>query len=745
MSVFQKNVKVITSSVKEMPVRQLFLENKFFALKEVCKPLLDDYSVLVAVSHSFMSSGNEITRLIEHNNTVFLKNIPTQIKKLVDLIMHQGGVQTKRIIQDRFAGRIFPIGHSCSGQVIAIGNKVKNFGVGDFVACAGEGLANHAEVVCVPEHLVVRVPRQDLMPAASLTGIGALALQSIRRAELTLGETVCVIGVDTVGQLIVQLAHTSGCRVIALDVVEKKLEYAKQAGAESAHVIGSAHLQETLDYITKSNGVDCTIVTTECMSDDDINLAISITRKKGRLVITGNKPVSIKQEHVQQKELDLLFSLAYGPGRYDAAYEYQSQDYPYAYVRWTENRNMSAFMHLLEMGKINVDYLLVKQVSLDHVLQAFDEIDTQNTLGFLITYEKKELEQHTILTRSVQKKDAYIPARKDYSEKLNVTFFGASRATRISLLPIMHNIKNVNVHKIIDHDISRALNAAKMHSGAVALSGDPELFYDDPTTDVVMVTSCTNLHVEHLIKALRNGKAVYLHKLFPLDHDIQKRLGDYLMTNTDARLCFGYHRTAAPFIQKIKRVTAHRQSPLMINYRLNLSGLEDLDTIDMRPKHGNVIDKASHVFDLFYYLVEAQPLAISVEVIKPFHENIFATDNFSAQISFSDGSVCTLLATSLGHKDVGIERMEVHFDGKTIVMDDFARLNGFGLSRSFDEVVRVPDKGREAYIRRFFNDVTLQERSLIFDAKKFNVVSGLTMHVDQLVCQGGGEIKQAQL
>jgi predicted dehydrogenase len=305
----------------------------------------------------------------------------------------------------------------------------------------------------------------------------------------------------------------------------------------------------------------------------------------------------------------------------------------------------------------------------------------------------------------------------------------------------MRNIKNITIHKIIDHDITRALNAAKMYTGAVALSGDPELFYDDPTTDIVVVTSCTNLHAEHLIKALKNGKAIYLQKAFPLTQDMQKRLGTYLTANTDARLCFGYHRTAAPFIQKIKRVTTHRKSPIMLNYRLNLSALEDQDTIDLRPRHGNIIDKASHIFDLFYYLIEAEPLAVSVEVIRPTQENIYVTDNFVAQISFSDGSVCVLQCTSLGHKDLGIEHMELHFDGKTIVMDDFVRLNGFGLPQSFDEVVRIPDKGREAYIRRFFNDVTLQERSLLFDAQKFNVVSGLTMHVDQLVCQGGGEIK----
>lgn len=728
---------------KEMPVRQLFLENKFFALKEVCSPLLDDYSILVAVHYSFISSGNETTEILAQNNQLFLKSASTKLKKLFDLITRQGGIQTQNIVRDKVTGRIIPIGHSCTGRVIALGSKVKRFAIGDFVACIGEGFANHAEIVCVPEQLAVQVPKEELLKAASLMGVGALAMHSFRRANLALGETLCVMGVSTFGQLIIQIARASGCRVIAIDSVEKNLEYAKELGAEYVHLIGSSRLQETIDYLTHTNGVDCTLVTPECMHDDDINLAVSITRKNGRIMLTGNKSVTIRQERIQQKELEILFSLAYGPGRYDASYEYQGQDYPYAYVRWTENRNMRAFMHLIEADKIQARYFFEHEIALDEVSKVFHDIIQTNTLGILIVYEKKDEQTLLAPCKQEQKKtDAYIPARKDRSEKLNVTFFGANHATRLSLLPIMQNIKNAHVHKIIDRDITQALNAAKLYTGAIALAGDPELFYDDPMTDVVVVATCTQLHVEQVIKALKNGKALYLHKTLPLDPDVQKRLREYLHTNDTARVCFGYHRSAAPFIQKIKQTITRRKSPLMISYRLNLGGMDDADTLDTRPRHGNVIDKASHIFDLFYYLVESTPLAVSVEVVHPTRENIFSSDNFAAQISFSDGSVCTLQFTSLGHRDVGIERMEVHFDGKTIVMDDYVRLNGFGLPRAFDEIVRVPDKGREAYIRRFFNDVALQERSLMFDVNKFDVVSKLTMDVDHLVCQGGGELKE---
>ena len=230
-----------------MPVRQLFLENKFFTLKEVCSPLLDDYSILVTVSYSFISAGHETAEIITQNNNTFLKNASTKLKKLLELIAHQGGTQVQSIVRNKISGHITPVGHSCTGRVIAVGHKVRRFAIGDLVACIGEGLANHAEVICVPEHLVAHIHRQELLKSASLTGIGSLAIHTFRCTHATLGETVCVIGASTLGQLIIQIARTSGCRVIAIDSNEDYLKYAREVGAEYVHTIGNIRLQETIE------------------------------------------------------------------------------------------------------------------------------------------------------------------------------------------------------------------------------------------------------------------------------------------------------------------------------------------------------------------------------------------------------------------------------------------------------------------------------------------------------------------
>ncbi len=714
-------------------MRQLFIEKGTLSIKEVCRPLLDDYSVLVSVSYSFLITGQELFELLHAHDARFFHNIPNKIRTLMDLLAHRGGSYVGTFIKDRFAGRIMPIGNSCSGRVVAVGKKVKRFRIGDLVACVGDGFANHAEIVCAPEQLVVPVPDESLLRVASLMGVGAIAMQSIRRASLCVGETVCVYGMDTLGQVIALLAKGSGCRVFALDAHAKKLEHAQRSGVERALLLGNVDVYEEISYATGSHGADCAIITPECMNDLGVNSAIDNTRKRGRIVLVGTKSVLLKQERVQSKEIDVLFSLAYGPGRHDASYEYQSIDYPYEHVRWTENRNMYAFMHLLQSGHVQVDYLLEKEVALARLTPQVVQQAIESGSGALITYKYVEPAPASC------KVDSFIPARHAPSDKLNVTFFGAHRNARLSFMPLVKSIKNVEFRRIIDHDIAHALNAANQYIGAFALSGGPELFYEDPATDVVCVTSAHGVHVEHVLKALKNGKAVYLRQMLALTEDELARLSDFLHVHHQPRLSFGCHQSFAPFMQRVKQYVSQRQSPLMMNYRINLNALQDRETVDRKPRAGTIVATASHIFDLFCFLTWARPSVVSVEMIRAKQEEIFSSDNVSIYVGFDDGSLCSLQITSLGHAAMGAERMEVYFDGKSIVMEDFVRLQGYGLPRSFDEVSRIADHGQRAHVKQFFADLADPEKSILFDAARIETMARLTMQVDQLASQGGGE------
>ena len=719
-------------------MRQLFLDKDRIVIKEVCRPLLDDYCVLISVSYSFMASGDEFLSLIREQQSRSLGGVPDKIRKVLALFARRDETHTKQVVKDYLAGRVVPIGYSCSGTILVTGKKVKNFRPGDFVACTGDGLANHAELVCVPEHLVVHVPHENMLQSASITGVGAMALQSVRRAGLEIGETVCVFGADTLGQLIMQVARVSGCRVVAVDASESKLAYARQAGAEQVYHLDDVEIPQRIDYFTNRRGVDCVIMTPDCSSLPAFETAVHIVGKRRRIVLVGSSSIALKQDVVQRKEIDVRLSLSYGPGRYDVGYEYQGNDYPYAYVPWTENRNMQAFIDLINSGHMSVDYLTSNVVSLDQLAEALNDMRESQGLGTVVKYDGEVAHRMQCPQAHEVPGATFIPARRE-NDVFNVTFFGASTSVRMNLMPIVKNIKKAAIHKIIDRDISHALRAAKQYRGAVALSGDAELFYDDPTTDVVLVTATKDVHVEHLIKALQKGKAVYLHQPLAFDDGQLKRLCEFLTINPQARLCLGYHRPLAPFVQKIKRYITGRRSPLMISYRLNLKAYDGVDSLESAERFGSVIERASHVFDLFYFLTEAKPVSISAETVRPAIDTVFTTDNFSVQLSLNDGSVCSLLVTSLGNQANGVERMEVNYDGKTIVMEDFVRLTGFGLPDSFDEITRIPDRGRETYMHQFFSDIKADRRSMLFDLNRLNTVSTITMNVDRLVCQGGGD------
>ena len=714
-------------------MRQLFLEKGLLKIREVSKPLLDDYFVLVETRYSFIPSGEELARLLQSYNKNFLCDAHNKISKLIDLILQQGGTHARNVLKDNLKGHIVPLGHSCSGRVIAVGRKVKKVSIGDYVACAGHSFANHAEIVCVPEQLLVRLSHEKFLKEASLTGVGTIAMHSIRRANISLGETVCVFGANSLGVILAKLASISGAQVIVLDSSREKLKSAREIGIELTYHLKDDEIQSQVDQITQSYGVDCSFVCPDCLLDDEINLAIDITRKRGRIVFVGERSVILRHDRIQHKEIDMVFALAYGPGRYDVEYEYKGQDYPYPYVRWTENRNMKSFVNLLEDGCLKVDTL----VGFEAEFSKFDSVLYQRIQdegkGVIVSYcptgscykDKEE-----------ENKKMFIAARKDKTEDLNVTFFGATRSTKLSVLPVVNTIKGVKIHKIIDRDISYALNAAKMYQGAVALAGDPELFSDDPATDVIYVSSNHLVNIEHVVKALQNGKAVFLQKPFPMTDEELLRLERCL----DSGCCnfkVGFSRRYAPFMQKIKQYIDKRNNPLMIQYRLNLGALDDHETLDKRPLHGNIIDKASHVFDLFCFLTGSKPVAVSAETLSAGSENVFSGDNFIVQISMDDGSLCSLSMTSLGHQKNGIERMEVHYDNKTIVMEDFIRLTGYGLPKSFDEVVRIPDKGREASIYSFFENISTSSG---FSKRWYTESLKLTMSIDQLVSQGGGEV-----
>lgn len=720
-------------------MRQVFLDKGAIVLNNVSQPILEDNTVLVSVHYSCISTGTEAATIGHAQQSLFFSNIHQKISKVLESVATTGIESTKALIQEKLAGNIQMLGYSCSGKVIAVGKNIKKFSPGDYVACAGAGFANHADVVCVPENLVVHISKKEFLASASLTTIGAIALQGLRRAQLQLGETVCILGLGLLGQITVQLAKSSGCRVIGIDLLENRLSLARKLGADATYNAQDPQTLSNILFATHQFGVDATIITAASQNNVIVQQAMEITRKKGKVVIVGDIGLQLERSPFYQKEIDLLMSCSYGPGRYDVDYEMNGLDYPYSYVRWTENRNMQAFVQLLQEEKITIEKIVPKQFSIQDIAKAYDYLKEKKELAIILSYlpKKEDVFQPATTYSLYTKKDSisFKPAVKD---QLRVGVIGAGGFAKVKLMPIISKIKNTKINAIVDANITTSLNVSRLYGAAQALTNADELFIQD-LVDVVIIASPHKYHCDQALLALQNGKAVFLEKPMVTTLEQLKRIESFLQENPSLPFCVDYNRSFAPCIQQIKQAIEERKSPLMILYRMNAGFIPKDHWIQTAVGAGRIIGEACHIFDLFCYLTNAEPMSVSVESLKPFSDDLFPTDNFSVQMRFSDGSVCALLYTSLGHDSVGKEHMEIYFDSKTIIMDDYKKLTGYGLPASFNMRSSVPDKGHEYLLKQFFTSLQQKNIKPIINLKRLLKVAEISLIIDKLACKGGGE------
>jgi predicted dehydrogenase/NADPH:quinone reductase-like Zn-dependent oxidoreductase len=710
-------------------MRQLFLDKELVSIKEVCQPLLEDYSVLVSVSYSYLALGEGFYQETSSDRSM-LGNIPQKIKQILTVLARRDSDTIGKQIQEKISGRVL-MGASCSGTVIAIGKKVRRFRVGDWVACAGDGFAYHAGIVCIPENLIVSVPRQEDLKSASLVGMGAMALQSIRRAEIQLGDVVCVVGLCSLGQLIVQLCSAAGARVVAIDSITHRLALAKQLGAADIFDVNDPGLKGSLERVSGGNWFDKVIILPDSSSEILADFALEITRRKGKIVLVANNNVHFKKNSACQKEVDILFTYFHGPGWHDYAYEAQGNDYPYAFVRWTENRNMQLFASMVFAQRFSLDVLLENKIPLSQLTQS--AATKKETIGLLLEYDGDSLEKSR---ERIPLADTFMPSKKD---GVTVSFFGATRYVKNNILPAFSNVKGFSVSTIVDKDISFATRTANLYRGAIALSDEMALLEKGQGTDAIFFSAPHNAAFDNILLALKNNKIVFADHPVAISDQQVDMLDAVFREYPQSRLFVCYNRIHAPFIKKIKFEVNKASTPLMIFYRVNIASLDKMHRYFDRD--GSIITYASHVVDVICHLVNSQPVSISVETVSQAERNIFPADNFAAIISFANGSVGNVMFSSVGNEEGCGERLEMFFDGKTIVMEDFLRLTGFGLSQTFDELVRIPDKGYEPMIQEYLMQVKQPTPELHRYLRRWNMVRKLTGAIDRLACQGGGELR----
>lgn len=696
-------------------MRQVFLQKGAAVVKQVSQPRLDDDSVLVCVHYSFMSSRTELATIQNaHAQGGLFADIPSKIKKAIQTISTHGVDGTAALIKEKIHGELQAVGYSVSGQVIAVGSKVRRFRTGDFVACVGEQYAHHADLVCVPEHLTVKINNKEQVRAASLIASGATALQAIRRAQLMLGERVCVIGLGLLGQLSSQLVRESGCSVIGISAVPERRELAATFGAQ-VFDSNSTTLIQDIQLATEHRGVDAVIITISAAKNSDIlNQALAMTRRNGRIVVLGDVGLALNREDFYTKEIDLR-PVAQG----------------------IESSALQMFIAMIEQNRIQVEPFVAAEIDLDAIDHAYEKLENKTVLGLVLRYGPNEeaANQAVHSSKAVLDYSQKIRFSPAVADSIRVGVVGAGGFAKVKLMPLVSKLKNTKISAIVDANIANSINTSKLYGAAQALAHDDELFATD-MVDAVLISSPHKFHCDQALKALAFGKAVFLEKPMVTDFEQLGRMQEFFRKHPNMPFCVDYNRSFAPFMIKIKNQLLKRNTPLVIHYRMNAGSGEKTNGIGM--DSGRIIGQSCHILDLFCFLTDANPVAVSVESLHAQRTDIFPTDNFTVQLSFDDGSICSLLYTALGHASLGKERMELFFDGKSIVMEEYTQLYGFGLPSSFNETVSTPDKGHEGLLRSFFKGLHKKTDQSPIPFSRLSKVAELSLIIDQLACEGGG-------
>ena len=649
-------------------MKQVLIRGGGVAVEEVPAPVASPRGVLVRVEWSCVSVGTESASVAMSGLPLYRRALkqPEHAKRALEIARNEGFVRTFKRIRGQLAAGL-PTGYSAAGVVVAIGSEVEGFTAGDRVACAGAGIANHAELIDVPVNLAVRVPDEVGLDAASTVTLGSIALQGVRRADPALGESVGVIGLGVLGQLTVQLLRAAGCRVLVTDLDPARVALAVAHGAEDA----SGDFAERARALTGGFGADAVIITAATASSDPMHDAAQACRRKGRVVIVGDVGLELRRSDLYEKELDVLMSTSYGPGRYDPVYELEGQDYPIGYVRWTENRNMEEVMRLLATGALDLAALPQERFEIDEAEAAYATLGgEQKPLLVLLSYpEREEARRRRVETRTVAAK----------SGRIGVALVGAGSFAQGSHVPNLLKLRDsFQIRAVMSRTGATAKAVAARTEAAYATTDLAEVLAD-PEIDLVLIATRHDLHAAQTLEALRAGKHVFVEKPLALTEDELAAIEGFYDRTDGPLLMTGFNRRFSPAIARARELLAGRTTPIVADYRMN-AGYIPLDHWVHGPEGGGRnIGEACHVYDVFDALVGgAEVDAVSAQSIRPDGTRLAANDNFVATIRYADGSVCTLTYTALGHRDHPKERLEIFADNAVLTLDDYKSLTVTG-------------------------------------------------------------------
>jgi predicted dehydrogenase/threonine dehydrogenase-like Zn-dependent dehydrogenase len=633
-------------------------------LVEVPVPAVGRGEVLVRNRFSVVSPGTEKMAMEFARKSLIGKarSRPDLVRQVARKLRQEGPLPTYRAVMNRLDVPQ-PLGYSSAGVVEAAGAAVTRVRPGDAVACAGAGYASHAEWVVVPENLLVPVPEGVALEKAAFATLGAIALQGLRVASPTLGEIGVVIGLGLIGQLAVQLLRANGCRLLGIDLDASRVKQALDHGAE-----WGARPDEDLggwrSAATGGHGADFALVAAASEGSAPIQLAAELCRLKGRIVVVGATALNLDRRTFYEKELELRMSMSYGPGRYDRSYEQEGLDYPIAHVRWTENRNLEAFLALLRSGSVDPGRLGIETVDFSEAERCYEELagGTRRSLAIVFRYAGAAAPARALELRPA-------PARR--TGDVGVAFLGAGNYAKSVLLPALAQCPQVRRVSLATATGASARHTAQKF-GFARCGTDPEAVLGDPEVELVFIATRHDSHAALASAALRAGKAVWLEKPLALDEAELEELAQ-TVRDTGGFLAVGYNRRFSPHVTALREAFAGRQGPVAIHYVV-AAGRTPSGTWHLDPATGGgrVVGEACHFVDLCAHLVGSAPTSVYSRRLGRDPE---ADDSTVLLVGFPDGSTASVEYLANTSPELPKERFELSADGRT------ARCENFRLTR----------------------------------------------------------------
>lgn len=641
-------------------------------LEEVPSPKVKKGCVLIKTTRSLVSAGTE-RMLVEFGKANLLQKAlqqPDRVKQVFSKIKTEGLKPTLAAVFNKL-GQPLPLGYCNVGRVIAVGEGVTDFVIGDRVASNGQ----HAEFVCVPKNLCAHIPGNVSDEEAAFTVIGSIGLQGVRLCDPQLGETIVVIGLGLIGLITAELLVANGCRVIGIDLDDNKIAIARKKGIIAVNPKEGADIVKFVTELTGNTGADGVIITASAKTNDIISDAAKMSRKRGRIILIGVIGLNISRADFYEKELTFQVSCSYGPGRYDDTYEKAGIDYPLPYVRWTEQRNFTTILQTISTGKLEVRSLITERVPLAGYNKIYANISNQGSIASILEYD-----EHSDASDTVKVSDGTFAPGKG-----GIGIIGAGNFTAMTMLPVLAGI-GAPLYSIASASGLTGTSLAKKYKIGKSTT-DYKSILNDPAIDLVIITTRHNEHARMVAEGLQAGKHVFVEKPLALN----KEELDNILKVYDGKktLTVGFNRRFSPHMQKVKQIVGGAQMNVIAT--MNAGSIPaNVWVHDLKTGGGRIIGEACHYMDLVTFLTGSKIKAVCMNAmgINPQAD----TDNASILLQYENGSTGVINYFANGSKAYAKERIEVYAQERTIITDNFRVTEGYG-TKGFSKLKTNVDKG----------------------------------------------------